>query len=726
MPATTTQILITNPVLIFFIVLVIILLAPILLKRLKIPHIVGLIIAGMIVGPYGFQILDRDSSFEIFGQVGILYLMFLAGIEIDMHHLKKNLGRGFAFGVFTFSIPMLIGTIVSYYLLKMDMLSSVLLASMFASHTLIAYPIVARFGVLKNKTVVTAITGTILTDLCALIVLAVIIGIYVEGTLQIGSLVKLLGGLAIYMIAMVYTYPRITRWFFKKYNDKVLQFLFVLSLVFLAGTVSMFIGIEPVLGAFFAGLVLNRYIPNSSPLMNRIEFVGNALFIPYFLIGVGMLINVRSALLDWDSIFVSIVMTVVATLCKWLAAWATQKTYRMTSVDRNILFGLSNAQAAATLAAVMIGYKVGIFSEVILNGSIIMILVTCTIASFVTEKAAAKMKLNMLEEENDESENVSIDRNYRRTLISVSNPQTIQGLVGLAILSRGTNKENSLFGLHVRNNNSPNAEANAHTLLTMAEQTASATDVNIVSIDRYDLNTATGILNTVNERNITDVIIGMHQKNVVVDSFFGSKIEQIINQVLKTIIISRCFIPLNTITRIVVSVPAKAEYETGFRNWVTLLANIAKQIGCRIIFCSNSKTKPYIRGILYEENYEIRDEYRDMENWDDFVLLANKILDDDLFVVIGARRTSISFDSDMDNMQGFLSKYFSYNNLLIIYPEQFGESPQLTSFIDPLDNDMSVKPSGAWLRMRIWYKWLILQKKKITHKNRRNNPKIDL
>lgn len=255
----------TNPVLIFFTVLVIILLAPLLLNRLKIPHIIGMIVAGVCVGPYGFNLLARDSSFEIFGQVGILYLMFLAGLEIDMYHLKKNLKRGLGFGLYTFFVPMIVGTVASVYLLRLDWLTSILLASMYASHTLIAYPIVSRLGLTKSPAVIITIAGTIVTVLGALIVLAVVVGIHKEGEFNGAELLRLLGYLVVYCIAVIYVYPRLTRWFFKKYNDAVTQFIYVLALVFLASYAAQVIGLESVLGAFFAGLVLNRYIPNISP-----------------------------------------------------------------------------------------------------------------------------------------------------------------------------------------------------------------------------------------------------------------------------------------------------------------------------------------------------------------------------------------------------------------------------------------------------------------------------
>lgn len=719
----TGKILVSDPVLIFFIVLAIILLAPVLLNRLRIPHIIGLIVAGVIVGPYGIGLLARDASFEIFGAVGILYLMFLAGIEIDMYHLKKNLNRGLGFGLYTFFVPMILGTFTSYYFLHFNWLTSVLLASMYASHTLVAYPIVSRFGLTKSPAVIIAIAGTIITVLGALIVLAVCVGIHVEGRFLASDMLFLLLKLLVYCIVIVYSFPRITRWFFKKYSDNITQFVYILAMVFFASYTAKIIGLESVLGAFFAGLVLNRYIPNRSSLMNRIEFVGNAIFIPYFLIGVGMLINVKVVVSGWETLYVAAMMSVVATVCKWIAAWLTQITYKMSRVDRSMIFGLSNAQAAATLAAVMIGFNLGIFNEAVLNGTIVMILITCTISSVVTERASAKMKVELIQDEGDEPSKVQ--RYVKNTLIPVSNPLTVASLVDLAILMQNPyTRGNRLYALHVRNDNSASARAMGQGALEIASNTAASVDVSLTPIERYDMNFVTGVINTVEERDINEVIIGMHRKSNVIDSFFGSKIEQLLSRTHKMVLISRCFIPVSTITRIVVYVPDKAQYESGFSLWIMGLGNLTRQLGCRIIFMCNPEVQTYIRGVIHQERYDIRHEYRQMDDWDDFVLLANRILDDDLFVVVSARKASVSFDAAMEELPAFLQKYFSRNNLVVLYPEQSGTELQAESFVAPLSGELNASPSEIWLRLSAIYRKLIKFRKRFTQRNRTR--KIDL
>lgn len=710
--------LVTNPVPIFFIVLVIILLAPVLLNKLKIPHIIGMIVAGVIVGPYGFNVLARDSSFEIFGQVGILYLMFLAGLEIDMFHLKKNLKGGLGFGLYTFFVPMAIGTVSSYYMLGLDWLTSVLLASMYASHTLVAYPIVSRFGLAKTPVVVITVAGTIVTVVGALLVLAGVVGIYEEGAFQAGMMLRLLGVTVAYIVGVIYVYPRLTRWFFKKYSDNVTQFIYVLALVLLASWVSQIIGLESVLGAFLAGLVLNRYIPYLSPLMNRIEFVGNAIFIPYFLIGVGMLINIGVVVTSWDTVWVAVVMSVAATACKWIAAWLTQRTFKMSPTDRQLMFGLSNGQAAATLAAVMIGFNIGIFGEGILNGTVMMILVTCSISSIVTERAAARMKTEEIEHGGDTQ---ATDPSHYATLIPVANPVTVDSLVDLAVMIRRPHSPAPLYALHVRNDNTPGSRAIGRNALDRAQQAAAAFDAKVVPIERYDINTVAGVLNTVEERDITEVVIGMHRKSTIIDSFFGSTIEQMLKSTNRMVILSRCYIPLNTITRIVVYVPQKAEYETGFARWVRAVGNLARQIRCRVIFCCSTAQRPLIKGVLRIGRYEIRSEFRTVDEDDDFVMLSNRILDDDLLVVVSARATSLSYSDSVAEMPAFIQRYFSRNNLLMIYPEQFGAENPLLSFVDPLASDLTASASPLMLRLRAAWRRMVALKKRFTHQFRRKH-----
>lgn len=717
--------LVTQPVAIFLSVLLIILFAPLLLTKLKIPNIIGLIVAGILVGPYGFNILARDMSFEVFGQVGILYLMFLAGIEIDMYNLRKNLKRGVVFGLYTFAIPLILGTIASLTLLHLNFVASLLVASMFAAHTLIGYPIVSRFGLTKSPPVIIAIAGTIFTVLGSLIVLAISVGIQREGEVQPSKLLGLLGWLIVYCILIIYLYPRITRWFFKHYGDNIVQFIYVLAMTFLAAVAANLIGIEGVFGAFFAGLVLNRYIPLRSPLMTRLEFVGNAIFIPYFLIGVGMLINVRVLTHGWSTAYVAAVMSCVAMGVKWIAAFAAQKTFRLTSIDRSIMYQLSNAHTAVALAVVTIGYNMGVFSEIILNGTVIMILITCTVSSIGTSRAATRLKVQMLSQAEEEAQaDRGASKSTSNVLIPISNPAMANELVELALMMRSPSAKGQLYALHVRNDNTPSSRAIGRNSLDIAEQLGASVDVNVNSLERYDLNFVTGVINTIEERDIGEVIIGLHRRRAFIDSFFGDKLSDLVKATHKMIVITRCYIPINTVTRIVVTVPDKAQFETGFCLWVESLANLARQVGCRLIFCCFHDTADSIRAVIHRGRFDIRSEYKIVDEFDDFILLANKILDDDLFVVINSRRAAVSFTSDLDTLPQFLQKYFQPNNIVVIYPEQFGADVAVPTMAETMTTDIISEPSRLWVTLMNGYRAAIALRKHFTH--RRRKPKIEL
>lgn len=687
--------LITAPVPIFLTVMAIILLTPIVLNRLRIPYVIGLIIAGVAVGPYGLNILARDMSFEIFGQVGILYLMFLAGIEIDMYHLRKNMRKGLTFGLFTFIIPLILGAVAAMAALRMQMLEATLLASMFAAHTLIAYPIVTRFGVTKAPAVIIAIAGTIVTVLGSLIVLAGVLGVYRDGS--VSSLIPILCYLALYCVGLIYLYPRITRYFFQHYSDGISQFIYVMVMVFGAAALASFIGIEGVFGAFFAGLVLNRFIPARSTLMGRLEFVGNAIFIPYFLIGVGMLIDLRVVLDGWSTLYTAAVMSAVAMASKWIAAFVTQKVYRLTSIDRSVMYQLSNAHTAVALAVVMIGYEMHLFDVTVLNGTVVMILVTCTVSSFGTERAASRLKVQLLEQADEESARDD-STTHPRTLIAISNPLTAPGIVDLALSMRfpDTSLPGDFYALHVRNDNSASSKAIGRNSLDVAERAAAAVETRLTPIERFDLNFITGVLNTMEERDITELIVGLHRRTRIIDSFLGEKIEQLLRSTNRMIVMSRCFIPLNTVSRLLVAVPKKAQFETGFRRWVQAVGNLCRQIGCRVEFWCDDSTAPLIRTVITQSKLGIRMSFATVASYDDFVLKTAGITDDDLLIVVSARRSSVSFDSDMDSVPEYLQRYLAGNNLIVIYPGQFGTEAPMT-MAETMATDIVSPPNPVYL-----------------------------
>ena len=679
---------ITDPTWIFFLVLMIILFAPIILGRLRIPHIIGMILAGVVIGKYGFNILERDSSFELFGKVGIYYIMFLAGLEMDLENLKKNLGRAFVFGLLTFAIPFAVGMWVGMSLFRFSVGASLLLSSIFASHTLVAYPIVGRYGLSRHASVSISIGGTMFALTVSLFVLAGISGIY-KGELDSGSWMLFVLKCVAYCVFVFWIFPRFARWFFRKYEDNVMQYIFVLALVFLSAALAELAGMEGIFGAFLAGLVLNRLIPHVSPLMNRTEFVGNALFIPYFLIGVGMLINLGTLFSGGETLKVVLVMVVVATVTKWIAAWLTQKIYRMSKASRQMLFGLSNAHAAGALAMVMVGTKIEIapgeylMNEGMLNGVVIMILFSCIISSMVTEHAARTMALA---EENGEMDMLR-GKEDERMMVSIANPETVEPLVNMALLMRNPKSKKELLAVTVEveyDEAKKQAKlAQRRKSLEHAARIASAVDVPMKTRCRLSTNAATGILNTASEMNATEIVLGLHHKHGLLDSFLGSFAQSILKGTHRQLMIVKCLMPVNTMRRLMVAVPPKAEYEAGFYKWVERLARIGGQLGCRVHFWAHPDTIQRISGYMEKFHSGVRVEFSTMDDWDDLLMMSSKVAYDHLTVIVSARKGAISYQPSFEELPDQITKYFSNSSLMLIYPDQLGDPLENFTFSSP-------------------------------------------
>ena len=665
---------IDNPVLKFLLILLIILFAPLLLNRLRIPHLLGLIIAGAIVGPFGFNLMERDSSIILSGTAGLLYIMFLAGLEIDHDDFKKNSRKSLVFGMYTFLIPMTLGIITGVYILQFSLISSVLLASMFASHTLIAYPILSKLGVTRNRAVTITIGGTMITDTLALLVLTVIVEMS-KGTVGPSFWIKILISLLIFGSIVLGLFPIIGRWFFKRFNDNVSQYIFVLVIVFTGAFLAELAGIEPIIGAFLSGLSMNRLIPRTSALMNRVEFVGNAIFITFFLIGVGMLINFRS-FVNFETIKVAVVMTIIATLAKFLAAWLTQKQFKYTRDERDIIFGLSNAQAAATLAAVIVGYNVitgtdsngepiRLLNEDVLNGTIFMILVTCTIASFAAQRGAKNIAL---EESADNGDADVMER--ERILITVSNEETVDDLVQLSASIKQKGKKSRLFALNVISTDDydDQADKDARKILEKAIIHASATDNRLSDLLRYDTDVVNAITNTIKEQKITYLIMGLHQKKQITESFLGNLTERLLLQSNATTLIFKPMQPLGTVSRYLVIVPDKAEKELGFPFWLHKVWSLAKNTGTKIVFYSSAHTLNQLKEVCSKQS--VGTEYKEFENWDNFNTLNAEVKVNDSFLIIMSRKENPSYHPAMNRIHHFLNNQHNKTGFILIYPMQ--------------------------------------------------------
>ena len=665
-----------DPVLKFLLILLIILAAPLLLNKLRIPHLLGLIIAGAIIGPHGFNLVLRDSSIILSGTAGLLYIMFLAGLEIDMADFKRNSTKSLAFGMYTFLIPMILGTVVGIWVLRFNVLTSVLLASMFASHTLIAYPIISKLGISKNKAVSITVGGTMITDTLALLVLTIIVGM---ATGQVNDMFWIRLGVSILIFALIvlFGFPFIGRWLFKHVHDNISQYIFVLVMVFLGSFLAQVAGMEAIIGAFLSGLALNHLIPQSSPLMNRVEFVGNAIFIPFFLLGVGMLIDYRTFFTSFETIKVGLIMIIVATAAKYIAAWIPQKTFHLSTDQRSVIFGLSNAQAAATLAAVMVGYNVitgtdangepiRLLNESVLNGTILMILVTCTIASFAAQKGAhniAAQDISDKEENKKESEHI---------LIPVSNEETVEELVNLSLAIKSPQNKNGLFALKVIDNHHSDEKAlkQSRRVLQTAVNTAAATDTQMKDLLRYDLSVSNAIASVVKEREITDLVVGLHKEKDIPAAFLGHIVESVLAESSVSTFIYKPAQPISTVRRHLIIIPELAEKEIGFNQIIFRLRNVTQNTGAATVFYGSEATLNALKKLLAKKSGEAS--YIEFNDWDDFLIVFRDIKPDDTMWIILSRKEGLSYAPAMARIPKYLNKYFQANSFVLAYPVQAG------------------------------------------------------
>ena len=684
---------ITDPTLIFFVVLLIILFAPIIMGKLRIPHIIGMVLAGVLIGQYGLNILERDNSFELFGRVGLYYIMFLAGLEMDMEGVKKNSRRFITFGLLTCFVPLGLTYIMAIHLLHYTPTASFLLGCIMASNTLIAYPIIGRYGLQRHSSVTLSVGSSMISLFIALVMIAGL----AQTSGSVGHAAALpqplfwlffLLKLAAYIVAMLWLIPHLTRYFLRRYSDAVMQFIFVLSVMFLNAALTEFIGLEGIFGAFFSGLILNRYIPHVSALMNRLEFIGNALFIPYFLIGVGMLINVRALAQGPYVIWVMLLIAFFGTFGKAVAAYLSSLLFRLPKADGNMMFGLTSAHAAGAIAMVMVGMRLEVapgqylVNDNMLNGVVLMILVTCIISTLMTEHASKQLILSQTSHHSHEAHGNhkphSSHLDDEKILICVKYPEIAPQLLSQAVLVRNQRLNRGLVALNVVYDDEK-AAVNREQGLQLFEQLkrqASASEVELQTQVRLATNIANGIKHAFSEFNCSEVIMGMHVHTNQNAKFWGDFIQSLYNGLNRQIMLSRFVQPLNTLRRIRVAVPSRAEFEPGFHRWLERLSRLADELDCRIQFHGREESLKLIAEYIDNHHPSVRAEYTPMAHWNELPQLAAHIADDHLFVVVTARKGTISYKNALERLPDELQKYFSGKNLMIIFPDQYGEQKE--------------------------------------------------
>lgn len=655
-----------EPVLVFSVVLLVILFTPLLFNRFGIPGVVGLILAGVALGPKGFHVLERDNSIELFGTVGLLYLMFQAGLEIDMNDFKKNKNKSIVFGALTFFAPLIIGYFASYYILGYSPMASLLLASMFSTHTLITYPIISKLGITQNRAVTITIGGTIITDAAVLIILAMITNLQ-KDNMTIMFWGKFIVLLSLLVFLILWGVPRLTSWFFKNLETEGnSQYLYVLSIVFISGFLSHVVGVEPIIGAFLAGLAINQLIPHTSPLMNRINFVGNTLFIPFFLISVGMLVDVRILFKDPSTLLIALLIIVISFLGKWIAAFVTQKIYNYSRDERRLIWGMSSSHAAATIAVIIIGFNIKLLDERVLNGTILLILVSCLISSIIAEKAGRKIAIQ------SESQIAANPESEQRILVPVSNPDNINRLIDFALMVKKPYSPEPIYPLFVVKEERDVEEKMAlfHRKMENALKDFASEKADNSPVYRVDVNIGNGILRAIKELRITEVLMGWNGKITTEERVFGSVIDKVIRNTSIQVLFCKFCIPVNTIQRILAVVPKNAEHEAGYPNYLQTLVQFAKEAGAKLLIYGQESSLKAFESHFKNQKSTIDITYNTFADWEDFLILAKEVGKNDLFVSILARPHTISFNPLMNKVPRHLSRHFNEVSYIVLYPEQ--------------------------------------------------------
>lgn len=636
--------MLTNTLAITALILVIILVVPLLCKKIHIPAIVGLILTGILIGPYGSGLVERTETIDVFGQLGILYIMFLSGIEIDMEGLKRTRGKSIAFGALSFFLPLVAG-FGGGLLLGMNPWSALLMASILGSHTLMTYPVVSRFGIQKNEAVNLVIGATVFCVTGAMLILAAVssrfhesFGLFYWLRLGLGSLLML--------FCLFWGMPRLARWFFHKYNDAVVEFIFVMVLLVGAGLLAQLAGLEPILGVFLSALALNCHIPNLSPLMNRINFVGNSIFIPVFLVGVGMLIDMSVIAYGNGTIKMMTLMVGAGISTKWLASFIAQKWMRMTRPQRQLMFGLTNAHAAGALASVMIGYSIllpdgtHLLTEQVLNATVILILIACAVSSFLTEHAAKQLSQEAVPDERLSADEMQL-------LIPVANPETNRRLVQLATILISRHPESAIHATAVTTTHEQ--LAHAERLLDDTAREAAATDYPLLLHRQVAVNIPNGIRAVAAMRSITHIVLGLPLDSD--DPGLGKVAGPLIPLSGQQLWLYHAVQSLHNIRQVRVLVPTHAENEPDYAGWQILVERLVKSLDASVT-------------------------QETVTDWTFLPRAAKRMAKDELYVIVQARRSTPSYSADMEHVGEIMRSCFPDRDYILLYPAQHVEGEQ--------------------------------------------------
>lgn len=652
---------IKNPVFVMCVLLLTVLTVPPLLQRFKLPGIVGLILMGALLGPHGINLLEQGEGIKLLSKVGLLYIMFWAGLEIDMATFLKNKHKSVSFGMLTFGFPLLLGGICTYFILNLEWMGALLLAGMFSTHTLISYPIVNRLRIHKDEAVAITVGGTIITDTLALLLLAVISGM-AQGTMNAWFWVKLVVSLAAFGGLVFGLLPIVAKWFFRRVeSDVTYQFVFVLAMVFVCGLLAELAGVEAIIGAFMAGLVLNRLIPHSSPLMERIGFVGNALFIPAFLFSVGMLIDLHVFFKDKNTIITALVLTSVALFTKWLAAFATQKIYKYCPEQGRLIFGLSSSHAAATIAIVLIGYQIKLFDESVLNATIFLILVTCLVSSFVTDRAARRLAAKQVNA-------LPLSQKQQRILVPISNPASVAYLLDFAFLIKTPGSSEPVYPLSIiLDEKDVRVKIREHNLLMEPVlRHAADRDIALAPIHRVDVSAVSGIQRAANELLATEIVVGWHPTRSASERLFGTLLDKLLDDSPEILFVGNMQQSPFGFRRLKVILPPLSQLEPSFVELLRRIENIAHSLGMAIHLIATATTTAAAQALFIPFTHEkLRTQLLSPDDW---WLMHTDLAPDELAIFVSARPASVSHEGFMERIPDYLAENFAERSFVVVYP----------------------------------------------------------
>lgn len=654
-----------DPILFFTVLVLVILIAPLAADRLRIPDIVLLLASGALLGPNGLHLLERSPAITLPGAIGLLYIMFLAGLEIDLYRFARSYRRGIFFGLLTFAVPQFLGTLAGRAILGMNWPASVLLGSMLASHTLLAYPLASRLGIARREPVAITIGATVIADTLALLILAVVADSARGIPLGTGFWISIVLGMLALTALIWRGIPLAVRWFFQRVTEESnAQFLFVIVTVCGCAYLSHFARLEPIIGAFLAGAAFNRLIPENGPLMHRVTFAGNTLFIPFFLISVGMLVDLRAMLSGYHGLLVGGTMIVMAVLTKYVAAQAARRWFGYSRAAGDVMFGLSVVKAAAALAVMEVGYGLEIFDEAVLNGAIAMIMVTCLLGSWVVDRSGRRMAA-------ETPAQTTPARAEQRLLVPVANPKTAARLLELAFLLRNTDRPGGIYPLTIvpDHGNTDHAVAMEEKLLGHCLAYAASACIPVNPELRVAVNISDGIVHAARELRASTVIIGWSEKRFPAIRIFGTVTHHLVEKCPSRLLFCRLVSPLNTTLRLLVPFPPLAPRRRNLAALIRDIKLLTQRIGAELRIYTVTGEAAALQQLVASTMPECRLSAVAAETWERLQQqLFNELKADDMLLLPVVRRNSVMWTPALDHLPEQMAARFPGINLLVAYP----------------------------------------------------------